>query len=121
MASISNTRATGINMSDAEEIEPFLVCRSSGTEMECAVWTVQGDHKAIALFLTEDAALSFREGSGLPVEWKPFRPGRCDLLQILTQSHASGVRYAVLDPLLERARRIFDLEQILKNAAESGG
>lgn len=99
------------NVSD--EIQPYVVYRIDGEQMECALWQFKDGRKALALFLSGDAATSYITIAKLGGTWKIFCPTRPTLLQLLKGCHEAGVDFAVLDPDLEKARRIFDIRQIL--------
>ena len=96
-----------------EDIEPYLVYRIEGDQMLCAVWTLKEGPKALALFLSGDSATAYRERANLREEWNVFRPAKNDLLEILKACCQAGIRYAVLDPDLLTAKRIFDIQEIL--------
>ncbi|MSQ97315.1 MAG: hypothetical protein EXR98_22550 [Gemmataceae bacterium] len=102
----------------SDEIQPFVVYRIDGAQMECALWQFKDGQKALAFFLSGDAATSFKESANLGPEWKIFCPAREALLQMLKGCHEAGIGYAVLDPDLERAKRIFNIQDILSAVAE---
>jgi hypothetical protein len=101
-----------------EEIFPHLVYRVSGEQMECALWTLDEGHKALALFLTQESAKAYIEAIDLESDWQTICPGRTDLLEILRQSTSSGIDLAVLDPDAKQAKRIFDLREVVKAMRE---
>jgi hypothetical protein len=105
----------------SDEIEPFVVYRIVGDQVECALWQFKDGQKALALFLSGDAATSYRASAQLDAEWKIFCPAKEALLQLLRGCHDAGIGYAVLDPDLEKAKRIFDIRQILNAADETPG
>ncbi len=96
-----------------DNIEPFLIYRLAGTEVECAVWRLQEGPTALALFLTADSATAYHQAAGLGDEWKIFRPARSALFQLVGAAVQAGIPYAVLDPDLEKAKRVFDLQAIV--------
>ena len=102
----------------SDEIQPYVVYRIDGDQMECALWQCKDGQKALALFLSGDAATSFREAAHLGAEWKIFCPAREALLQILKGCHEAGIGHAVLDPDLEKAKRIFNIQEILSATGE---
>jgi hypothetical protein len=101
-----------------DEIQPYIVYRIEGERMECALWQFKDGQKALAVFLSGDAATSFREFAKLGADWKVFQPAREALLQMLKGCHEAGIGYAVLDPDHEKAKRIFVIPQILKSFGE---
>jgi hypothetical protein len=101
-----------------DEIQPYVVYRIDGGQMECALWQFQDGQKALALFLSGDAATSYREYANLGAEWKLFCPAKEALLQLLKGCFQVGIGYAVLDPDLEKAKRVFDIRAILSAVGE---
>jgi hypothetical protein len=97
----------------SDEIQPFVVYRIDGEQMECVLWQLKDGQKALALFLSGDAATFYRASANLGAEWKIFSPTTDALLQMLKECHGAGIRYAVLDPDLETAKRIFSIHEIL--------
>src|SRR5260370_4306588 len=102
-----------------DEIDPYLIYRVVGAEVECAVWQLKEGPTALALFLSGDSATAYREAAGLGEEWKVFRPARAALLHLVGAAVQSGIRYAVLDPDQEKAKRVFDLQAIIGATEES--
>src|SRR5215210_6345641 len=96
-----------------DEIQPYVVYRIDGDQMECALWQFKDGQKALALFLSGDAATSFKKSANLGVQWKIFCPAKDALLEMLKGCFQAGIAFAVLDPDLEKAKRIFDIQQIL--------
>ena len=97
----------------SEEIQPYVVYRIDGDQMECALWQLKDGQKALALFLSGDAATFYSKSSNLGAEWKIFCPAKEALLQMLKACYQDGIGYAVLDPDLEKAKRIFSIQEIL--------
>ncbi len=77
------------------------------------MWQLKEGPKALALFLSGDAAKSYKNACHLGPEWLTFQPARDVLLQLMKGCDQAGIGYAVLDPDLEKARRIFDIKEIL--------
>ena len=102
----------------SDEIQPYVVYRIEDDQMECALWQFKDGQKALALFLSGDAATSFKESAKLGAAWKIFCPAKEALLQMLRGCHEAGIGYAVLDPDLEKAKRIFNIHEILKATRE---
>jgi len=107
-------------MSNDDEIQPYLIYRVIGNKLECALWELDTGEKSLALFLTPEAAAQYLSAAKLTDEWKAHRPSKPYLLQILEHSLRAGIRYAVLDPDDEEARRLFDLDMVVA-AAKDGG
>ena len=102
----------------SDEIQPYVVYRIDNDQMECALWQFKDGQKALALFLSGDSATSFKESAKLGIEWRIFCPAKDALLQMLKGCHDAGIGYAVLDPDLEKAKRIFNIHEILAAAGE---
>jgi hypothetical protein len=101
-----------------DEIDPYLIYRVVGAEVECAIWQLKEGPTALALFLSGDSATAYQQAAGLGAEWKVFRPARGALLQLVGAAVQSGILYAVLDPDREKAKRVFDLQAILGTVKE---
>ena len=103
----------------SDEIQPFVVYRIDGDQMECALWQFKDGQKALAIFLSGDAAVSYQAAANLGAEWKIFCPAKEALRQLLLGCREAGIGFAVLDPDLEKAKRIFNIHDILHAAGES--
>jgi hypothetical protein len=108
-------------MAADDEIQPYLVYRTSGRQVECALWALETGAKSLALFLTAEAAGRYLDTAGLRPAWKAFRPGKPELLKILEHCLQVGVDYAVLEPDNDEARRLFDLREVLAAARGDDG
>lgn len=97
----------------SDEINPYVVYRIVGDQMECALWQFKDGQKAFALFLSGDAATSYRATANLGDDWKIFCPAKEALLELFKQCDQIGVGHAVLDPDLEKYKRIFSIREIL--------
>lgn len=102
----------------SDEILPYVVYRIDGPQMECALWQFKDGQKAIALFLSGDAATSFKESAHLGAGWQIFCPSREALLEMFRCCAQDGIEFAVLDPDLVKAKRIFDIRKILTAVGE---
>ena len=97
----------------SDEINPYVVYRIVGDQMEFALWQFKDGQKALALFLSGDAATSYRAAANLGDDWKIFCPAKESLLELFKRSDQIGIGHAVLDPDLEKAKRIFSICEIL--------
>lgn len=97
----------------SEEINPFLVYRLCGEQMECAVWTLKEGQQALALFLSQESAEAYVNATGLDENWKIYCPAKIDLMAIIKQSTAASIFLAVLDPDDKEAKRLFDLREVV--------
>ena len=104
----------------SDEIQPYVVHRIDGGQMECALWRFSDGRPALALFLTEESATSYRASARLGTGWSIFRPEKELLLELLKSCFDAGIAFAVLDPDAEKAKRIFDLRAILQQPASFG-
>lgn len=100
-------------MSPNDEFEPYVLCRVEGGQLECALWSMPEGKSALALFRSDENAMTYRHALNLPDLWKVYRPSKVDLVQILKAGHESGVKHAVLDPDLESAKYVFVLKDVL--------
>jgi hypothetical protein len=96
-----------------EEIQPYIIYRLTEGQLECALWQISGGPKALALFLSGDAAAVYRQSGQLDDKWHIFRPERPALLELLKACFQAEIRYAVLDPDPQKAKRVFSIEEIL--------
>jgi len=98
-----------------DEIDPYIVCRTEGGQFQCALWALDQGQRALALFLTSEAATKYKLEAGLGEDWQIERPARDEIVRLIQQTVAAGIPYAVLDPDGQGAKRIFDLEQVLRS------
>jgi hypothetical protein len=61
----------------------------------------------------EPESMGYKASANLGEEWKVFCPAKEVLLQMLKRCHDGGIGYAVLDPDLEKAKRLFNVRDIL--------
>lgn len=97
----------------SEEINPYLVYRICDDQLECAVWTLDQGHQALALFLSPESGDAYVNATDLGETWKIYRPAKIDLMAIIKQTIASGIFLAVLDPDQKEAKRLFDLREMV--------
>jgi hypothetical protein len=102
----------------SEEIQPYIVYRIDGNQVECALWQLKEGQKALAFFLSGDSAISYRDSTSLGTDWRVLCPARENLVQLLKAYYQAGIEYAVLDPDLENAKRIFNIREILSTVEE---
>lgn len=105
----------------ADELLPHLLYRVAGGQAEFATWQLTGGGPALALFLTAENATAYRAAAHPGEEWQVFQPPRAALVDILRESVAAGVRFAVLDPDATQAKRLWDLNEVLRNADAPAG
>lgn len=98
--------------STIDELRPHLLYRVEAAQARFATWKLETGHEALALFTTAENAGSYR--AELPTsEWTLVQPERTALVQILQASEQAGILYAALDPLVGRARTLFDIPRVL--------
>src|ERR1043166_6991028 len=96
-----------------DELNPYLLFQVDGEEGNCALWQLQEGPRALALFLTPENADSYKHAAGLTDEWRTPRPGRQVLMELMKSCFQQGIEYAVLDPTRDKAKRIFNIREIL--------
>jgi hypothetical protein len=102
-----------------EEIQPYILYRLDGGQLECALWRIKDGPKALALFLSEETAATYRTTGQLGDDWQIFRPARPALLELLKACAGAEVGYAVVDPTPEKAKRVFNIQEILAAVGSS--
>jgi hypothetical protein len=95
------------------ELQPYILYRLDGKEPEFALWQIKDGPKALALFLTDEKAVSYRTAGRMGEQWQVYRPAPAALLELLKACFQADIRYAVLDPTNEKARRVFSIADIL--------
>lgn len=108
----NNIALTDENQS-ADEVEPFVAYRVEGDKMDFALWPLAEGGKALALFLTAEAARSFVETAQLTDDWRIVRPTKRDLLRILEECWEAGILRAVLDTQ-DGKQILFDIFEVLQ-------
>src|ERR1051326_2103087 len=96
-----------------DELNPYLLYKIDGDQGDCALWQLQEGPRALALFLTEASADAYKRSAGLDGEWRILRPGRQVLMELMKTCFQQGIDYAVLDPSRDKAKRIFNIREIL--------
>ncbi|MBI1900453.1 MAG: hypothetical protein HYS13_04965 [Planctomycetia bacterium] len=98
------------------EIEPFVLCKVDGGQLQCALWRLAEGQLAVTLFLSADSAAAYRAANHLDAAWRAYRPLKSDLLTLLRECLDGGVPYAVLEPSATSSRRMYDLERVVREA-----
>lgn len=102
-----------------DEIQPFLLHRIVDGQVEFALWQLREGQRAIALFLNADSATAYAVAAELSGDWQVFHPEKEMLWKILQFASEAGMRWAVLEPDQEKAKRIFDIGEILRQGREA--
>lgn len=108
-------------MSTADEVEPYVAYQVEGDKMDFAVWPLAEGGRALALFLTADAARAFVDGAQLAGDWRIVRPAKPDLLKILEECWEAGVLKAVLDTAQDGRQMLFDIFEVLQASRQPEG
>lgn len=96
-----------------DDLNPWVLYRLDGGQVECALWQLREGGKALAVFSTEQSAANYRGAAGFTSAWRTYRPVRSALFELLRTAHQQGIAHAVLDPDRESARLIFPIADIL--------
>lgn len=99
--------------STADEVEPFVAYRIEGDKMDFALRPLAEGGKALALFLTAEAATAFFEAAQLTDDWRIVRPTKRDLLRILEECWEAGTLHAVLEAQ-DGKQILFDIFEVLQ-------
>lgn len=108
-------------MSAADEIEPYVAYQVEGDKMDFALWPLDGGGRALALFLTAEAARGYVDGAQLSGDWRIVRPAKPDLLKILEECWEAGVLKAVLDTGDDGRQILFDIFEVLEASKQTDG
>lgn len=100
-------------MNDPMELHPHLLYRAEAGEARFATWRLNEGHEALALFTTTDTADQYRSALADETDWSLYEPQRPQLIEVLRACHASGIRYAALDPINGSAKTLFDIPRVL--------
>ena len=104
-------------MNATDELSPYFLVRVRNGRADFARWRSAEGHDALALFLSEEVAQRYSAADVQETEWRIVRPQRLTVLEILRGCHDLGIRFAVLDPDGERAKRVFSIGEVLQAVA----
>ncbi len=101
------------------ELEPWILLTELSGVTQPAFWQVsQGQAASLALFSTAERAQAY--AAALVCDnFRVNQPSRVTLISLLVECYKQGIRIAVLDPDASAAKRVFDIQQILKAAKVS--
>ena len=105
-------------MNTADEVEPFVAYQVEGDKMDFALWPLADGSRALALFLTAEAARGYLDGAQLAGDWRIVQPTKPDLLKILEECWEAGVLKAVLDTAQDGKQILFDIFEVLQASRE---
>ncbi|HEX7450104.1 MAG TPA: hypothetical protein VF306_21265 [Pirellulales bacterium] len=103
-----------------DEVEPYVAYRLEGDKMDFALRPLADDGKALALFLSPEAARDFLEETGSPLAWRIVQPVKRDLLKILEECWEAGILHAVLDTNQPDRPILFDIFDVLQAERAAG-
>lgn len=107
-------------MSTADEVEPYVAYQVEGDKMDFAIWPLEGGDRALALFLSAEAARGYVDAGQFHGDWRIVRPAKPDLLKILEECWEAGVLKAVLDTGIEGRQILFDIFEVLEASKPAG-
>ena len=116
-----------ISTMDAHSVDlrPWLLMRhESNTLAEVSLWSIDQVGMAMAIFSTVERAEQYRlqifDGSTCESseqrssEWKVLQPTEIELGKCLVAHFQAGVKWLVLDPSKQDAKRLFAMADVLK-------
>lgn len=98
------------------DLEPFLLYVEAEHQAEFAVWRLASGESALALFADRESAERYRSAAELGETWHVYQPAPPVLQSILEACQAHGIEFAVLNPDLNQAHRIWRLTDVLEAA-----
>ncbi|MGH7193715.1 MAG: hypothetical protein ACREJM_09305 [Candidatus Saccharimonadales bacterium] len=104
-----------------DEVEPYVAYRLEGDKMDFALRPLADGDKALALFLSAEAARDFLDETGSPLAWRIVQPVKRDLLKILEECWEAGILRAVLDTNQPDRPMLFEIFDVLQAERASGG
>jgi hypothetical protein len=121
-----------ISISDSSTVDlrPWLLVNlTSGSQAEVSLWSIEQVGMSLAIFSSLEraeqyraAVLSERLGSGSvdspKVVWQAIQPTEIELGQIMVAHYRAGVKWLVLDPSEQSAKRVFSMSEVLKALRE---
>lgn len=113
------------------DLQPWIVVRTlANTEVEASLWSIDQVGMALAVFSTAERAqnygnhiltlnpLSTANSSNPDPSWRWLQPSKIELAQVLIAHHRAGLKWIVLDPTENNARRLFSIREVLKSLRE---
>ncbi len=110
-----------MNPDPVRDLEPYLLYIEAEHQAEFAVWGLASGGSALAMFLERADAERYRDEAGLDDAWYVYQPTPAVLQSIFEACRAHGIEYAVLNPDLHQARRIWRLEEVLQQSPSPDG
>jgi hypothetical protein len=108
---------SGASPPAGDELHPFVLWQQEADAARVALWQLADGQRAVALFHSAETAAQYCATAGLEPSWQALRPERPVLLALFRACLDDGIRFAVLEPDARQARRIYDLQRIVQQAA----
>lgn len=99
---------------DAVTLRPWIVFSSDGP----ACWQTDEQQMALALFSSQSAALRYVADCGLG-DAATTQPPAEDLVRLFIMCKAGAIEAAVLDPNEHSARKLFDINEVLRSVRQT--
>lgn|GEM_PF-284599 len=112
----SNFHEPLMETNPVHDLEPFLLYVEAEHQAEFAVWRLASGESALALFADRDSAERYRSEAELGEAWHVYQPAPPVLRSIFEACQAYGIEFAVLNPDLNHAHRIWRLADVLEAA-----
>jgi aminoglycoside phosphotransferase len=113
------------------DLQPWIVVRTlANTEVEASLWSIDQVGMALAVFSTAERAQQYGNqilnlnpqstaNSAAPTSsWRWLQPSKIELGQVLVAHYRAGLKWIVLDPTENNARRLFSIREVLKSLRE---
>jgi hypothetical protein len=115
-----------ITDSSSIDLQPWLLVRTvSGSQIEVSLWSIDQVGMSMAIFSSLERAEQYRSGvlsdrsddassDREDKAWKSIQPTELELGQIMVAHYRAGVKWLVLDPSEQSAKRVFSMPEVLK-------
>lgn len=108
------------------DLRPWILVRHiSGTQAEVSLWSIDQIGMAFAIFSSAERADRYHDQVLLPSKqdeqtkrsdfmWRIVQPSEIELGKWMVAHYQAGVKWLVLDPSQQDAKRIFSMAEVLK-------
>lgn len=119
-----------LSESSSIDLQPWLLIKKlADAQMEVSLWSIEQVGMAISIFSSLDRAEQYRtqlygdrtvqisselEGDA----WQSVQPSEVEFGQIMVAHYRAGVKWLVLDPSHQSAKRVFSMADVLKALKE---
>lgn len=119
-----------LSESSSIDLQPWLLIKKlEDGQLEVSLWSIEQVGMAISIFSSLDRAEQYRTQlygerttqTSSEFErgaWQSLQPSEVELGQILVAHYRAGVKWLVLDPSHQSAKRIFSMVDVLKALKE---